>query len=149
MTHFFARYEQTGKITAGPMDDGEVYSGIDEGSRFWSVVQAWESTGHNIEPYSPPAATSAEMQLQFSSAIQSHLDATASQRRYDSIHTAISYRDDPSPKFAAEAAALFAWRSAVWTYATDELDKVVAGERAIPTVEEFLSELPVLVWPSA
>lgn len=91
----------------------------------------------------------AALQGQFSSTIQSHLDATASQRRYDSIHTAISYRDDPNPKFAAEAAALFAWRSAVWTYATDELDKVVTGERAIPTVEEFLAELPELVWPSA
>lgn len=91
----------------------------------------------------------AALQGQFSSAIQSHLDAKASQRRYDSIHTAISYRDDPNPKFAAEAAALFAWRSAVWTYATGELDKVVTGERVIPAVKEFLSELPELVWPSA
>ncbi|MDQ1183593.1 hypothetical protein [Agrobacterium larrymoorei] len=91
----------------------------------------------------------ATLQKKFTGAIQTHLDATASQRRYDSIHTAISYRDDPNPKFAAEAAALFAWRSAVWTYATDELDKVVAGERAIPTVEEFLAELPQLVWPSS
>ncbi len=91
----------------------------------------------------------AALQAQFSGAIQTHLDITASQRRYDSIHTAISYRDDPNPIFAAEAATLFAWRSAVWTYATDELDKVVAGQRTIPTVEEFLAELPQLVWPSA
>ncbi len=89
------------------------------------------------------------LQEKFTGSIQTHLDTTAGQRRYDSIHTAISYRDDPNPKFAAEAATLFAWRSAVWTYATDELDKVMAGERAIPTVDEFLAELPELVWPSA
>lgn len=89
----------------------------------------------------------AALEAMFSSAIQTHLDTTASQRRYDSIHTAISYRDDPNPVFASEAAALFAWRSAVWTYSTAELDKVMAGERDIPTVDAFLAELPAIVWP--
>lgn len=50
MTEFFARYEETGKITAGPMEDGEIYSGIDEDSRFWPVVQAWLDAGHEIQP---------------------------------------------------------------------------------------------------
>ena len=89
----------------------------------------------------------AALEAMFSSAIQTHLDDTASQRRYDSIHTAISYRDDANPLFALEAAALFAWRSAVWTYSTAELDKVMAGERDIPTVDAFLAELPEIVWP--
>ncbi|MBN7804921.1 hypothetical protein JZX86_06020 [Agrobacterium rosae] len=89
----------------------------------------------------------AALEAQFSGAIQSHLDATARQRRYDSIHTAISYRDDANPVFASEAAVLFAWRSAVWTYSTAELDKVMAGERDIPTIEEFVAELPEIVWP--
>ena len=89
----------------------------------------------------------AGLEAMFSSAIQTQLDNTARQRRYDSIHTAISYRDDANPVFASEAAALFAWRSAVWTYSTAELDKVMAGERDIPTVEEFIAELPVIVWP--
>ena len=89
----------------------------------------------------------AGLEAMFSSAIQTHLDNTARQRRYDSIHTAISYRDDANSVFASEAAALFAWRSAVWTYSTAELDKVMAGERDIPTVEEFIAELPVIVWP--
>lgn len=87
------------------------------------------------------------LEAMFSNAIQVHLDTTASQRRYDSIHTAISYRDDANPVFASEAAVLFAWRSAVWTYSTAELDKVMAGERDIPTVDAFLAELPEIVWP--
>ncbi|MEH3093357.1 MAG: hypothetical protein PGN20_15275 [Agrobacterium cavarae] len=87
------------------------------------------------------------LEAQFSGAIQSHLDATAAQRRYDSIASAISYRDDPNPKFAGEAAAAFAWRSAVWTHATAELEKVIAGQRDVPTVSDFIAELPAIVWP--
>jgi len=84
---------------------------------------------------------------EYSGAIQAHLEAKAHERNYDSIQSAISYRDDPNPQFAAEAAALFAWRSAVWTYATAELGRVTAGERTQPTVEQFIAELPVFLWP--
>jgi hypothetical protein len=84
---------------------------------------------------------------QYSGAIQAHLEAKARERRYDSLQSAVSYRNDANPQFAAEAAALFSWRSAVWTYATAELGRVMAGERAQPTVAEFIAELPAFVWP--
>ncbi|WP_349433560.1 hypothetical protein [Pararhizobium sp. A13] len=84
---------------------------------------------------------------EYSSAIQAHLEAKARERRYDSLQSAVSYRNDANPQFAAEAEALFAWRSAVWTYATAELGRVTAGERAQPTVAEFIAELPAFVWP--
>jgi hypothetical protein len=84
----------------------------------------------------------------FSQAIQTHLDSRAQERRYDSIQTAVTYRDDPNTSFAAEGGALFAWRSAVWTYALAELAKVQAGQRDIPTTADFIAELPPLVWPA-
>lgn len=83
----------------------------------------------------------------FRYAIQNHLDETAQSRQYDSILTAISYRDCSNPQYAAEGQALHAWRSAVWTYATTELEKVVAGLRPVPTVESFIAELPPVSWP--
>ncbi|QWY83583.1 hypothetical protein [Rhizobium phage RHph_X2_26] len=83
----------------------------------------------------------------YSAAIQGRLDAKAQERHYDGIQSAISYRDDPNPAFAAEAAALFQWRSAVWTHATAEFEKVVSGAREQPTIEAFIAELPELVWP--
>lgn len=92
----------------------------------------------------------AALQAVFTAAIQRHLDAKANERYYDNIHTAIGYRGDPNASFAAEAHALFAWRSAVWTYSTAELAKVLAGERSRPNVEEFLVQLDVecpFVWP--
>ncbi|MBK3745656.1 hypothetical protein G3A39_41595 [Paraburkholderia aspalathi] len=84
---------------------------------------------------------------QYRLVIQSHLDTTAQQRQYDRMQTAISYRGDPNPQYAAEADALFIWRSEVWTYAMAELAKVESGARAIPTVDEFIAELPAFVWP--
>ncbi|RVJ51273.1 hypothetical protein CN166_28045 [Sinorhizobium medicae] len=93
------------------------------------------------------AEARAALQAQYSAAIQAHLDAKARERQYDGIQTAITYRGDPNPQFAAEAEALFAWRSAVWTYSTAELVKVLAGERPQPSVEDFMAELPVFEWP--
>jgi hypothetical protein len=89
----------------------------------------------------------AALEAQFSGVIQSHMDDTARSRRYDGIHAAISYRDDPNPQYAAEAQALFLWRSAVWTYSYAELDKVKTGLRGIPSLEDFIAELPHVVWP--
>nr|WP_265519761.1 hypothetical protein [Nitratireductor luteus] len=66
----------------------------------------------------------------------------AQERRYYGIHTAIGYRGDPNPVYDAEATALFAWRSAVWAYATAELEKVQEGLRSVPTVRDFMAELP-------
>lgn len=81
-----------------------------------------------------------------SQAIQAHMDTKAREREYDSIHTAISYRDDPNPKFAAEAEDLFNWRSAVWTAALSILHDVEQGNRPVPSTEELIAELPTLVW---
>lgn len=93
------------------------------------------------------AEAAAEAVSDYSDAIQAHLEAKAAERHYDSIQSAVSYRGDPNAQFAAEAEALFVWRSAVWTYATAELDKVTAGQRDQPGIEEFVGELPTFVWP--
>ncbi|MCS0497852.1 hypothetical protein NVS89_22435 [Ancylobacter sp. MQZ15Z-1] len=88
-------------------------------------------------------------QADYVAAIQAHLDATAGERQYDSIQTAVTYRGDPNETYAAEAQALFEWRSAVWSYALTELAKVTAGERAAPEIADFLAELPAVGWPAA
>lgn len=104
----------------------------------WSMMET---------PEQKQAKALAALQAQFTAAIQDHLDATARQRQYDGIQTAITYRDDPNAQYAAEGQALFEWRSAVWTYATAELSKVLSAEREIPQVDAFLGELPAFSWP--
>jgi hypothetical protein len=91
--------------------------------------------------------TADELMPRFSSAVQMHLDAKASERQYDGIQTAVTYRDDPNAQFAAEGQALFEWRSAVWSYAMAELAKVQAGTRAILSVDALVTELPAFAWP--
>jgi hypothetical protein len=107
-------------------------------------VRRWD--GAQVVPYDPPAPP--VTQEDYARAIQARLDATARERQYDSIQAAVSYLGDPNPTYAAEAAALRDWRSAVWTYALAQLALVAAGDRAPPTVTDLLAELPTIVWPA-
>lgn len=81
-------------------------------------------------------------------AVQDHVDVTARERRYDNGISLASYVASGNPTWSAEAAAFVAWRDAVWLYAYAELDKVTAGTRPQPGVEEFIAELPVIEWPA-
>jgi hypothetical protein len=54
------------------------------------------------------------------------------------------------PTFDLGRALLFAWRSAVWTYATVELEKVAGGLRSVPVLEDFIEEIDTecpFAWP--
>lgn len=82
-------------------------------------------------------------------AIQAMIDAVAQSRRYDSGQAMGGYVNSTVSAWAVEAQAFVAWRDGVWVYAYAELDKVMAGERTQPTVQDFLDELPVIVWPSS
>lgn len=82
----------------------------------------------------------------FRAAIQSHVDAAARSRNYDGGNALASYVASTNPQWAAEAQAFVAWRDAVWLHAYAELDKVMAGEREQPSVEEFVRELPAIEW---
>lgn len=84
----------------------------------------------------------------FRRAIQSHIDATAQARSYDSGTSLAGYVSSTNAAWAAEAQAFVAWRDAVWVYAYAELDKVTGGQREVPTVEGFIAELPAMVWPN-
>lgn len=83
----------------------------------------------------------------FRMAIQNHVDQTARSRRYDGGFALASYVSSTIPQWSTEAQIFVAWRDAVWVYAYTELDKVLGGERSMPTVDEFISELPAIEWP--
>jgi len=76
--------------------------------------------------------------------LQAHMDGVARTYGYDDIKTAITYRGDPNPKFAAEAEALFEYRSGVWTTAYAYLARVQAGEVSFPTLAEAIAMMPAL-----
>lgn len=78
------------------------------------------------------------------SALQGLMDAKARTYGYDDLKTAITYRGDPNPRFAAEAEGFFVWRSGVWTTAYAHLARVKAGEATFPTLDEAIAMMPPL-----
>jgi len=91
--------------------------------------------------------TDAEIQLELTNAVQAHLDATARERNYDNILSLCTYATSTNPTFAAEGQAGVNWRDACWTKCYEVMAAVKAGTRTIPTTEELIAELPVLIWP--
>lgn len=95
----------------------------------------------------PEPPTQEEIIGAFRRAIQSHVDDVARTHKYDSGTSLASYVSSTNTTWAAEAVAFVAWRDLVWAYAYTELDKVQNELREVPTIEEFISELPSMVWP--
>jgi hypothetical protein len=94
-----------------------------------------------IDPaISPPSL------LDYETAIQEVVDATANGKLFRDGVTLASYVSSTNPQWATEAQAFVAWRDAVWGYAYAELEKVTTGQRSQPTVDEFVAELPVITW---
>ena len=94
----------------------------------------------------PHVPTEEEIQKQLTDGVQSYMDSKAQERGYDNIHTACSYVNSTDEVFKAEGTACLAWRDQVWRKCYDILAEVKQGKRAVPTLEEVIAELPVLVW---
>ena len=121
--------------------EGTVQVSLKPGSDYEWDGEAWV--------YSPPQLTAEQLLELFRGAIQAHVDATAQTRSYDSGTSLASYVASGNAQWAAEAAAFVTWRDAVWIYTYAELDKVTADppQRDVPTIEDFLAELPAIAWP--
>lgn len=99
---------------------------------------AWLDAGNTPEPLPEPEPVDPVPLLV--AALQSHMDAAAKELGYDDLKTAITYRGDPNPRFAAEAEGFFLWRSAIWTTAYAML-----GSGNIPeTIEAAVALMPTL-----
>ena len=111
----------------------------------------WSGSAWVIEalpaPPQPDPPTEAEIIAAFTAAIQLRLDTFARTRSYDGILSACTYVTSSVPKFASEAAYCVGARDATWATGYQILADVQAGERAMPTVEDVMAELPSLQWP--
>lgn len=90
----------------------------------------------------PPPPTPIQFTALVGRAVDRKLDELARAWRYRDYVSARSYKDDPNPKYAAEAAALIAYGSQCFT-ALDALEaSIAAGETPMPSsLEEVLSGL--------
>nr|WP_321482343.1 hypothetical protein [uncultured Cohaesibacter sp.] len=122
--------------------DPDNYGLIEVAEAPTSSKQLWD---FEIGVWSSPLPT----QDDYTKAIQATLDNAATARRYDSAATMATYTNSTNSDWSAEATAMVAWRDAVWLYAYQQLDAVLAGEREQPTIEGLLAELPEPNWPDA
>ena len=91
--------------------------------------------------------TAEEIQKRLTDGVQNWMDNIVQERNYDNVHTCVgTYLYSPIEKFRLEAEAVRDWVSYVWAKCYEMLAQVEAGERDIPTLEEVIAELPVLVW---
>ena len=150
--------ENYGKIIHRTWDDSYVIKdGIyhvpnnEEFKTQWEQVHAYALANPNMVteeyPYVPPVPTEEEIQAQLEQGIEAWMNTVVAERHYDSIDTCIArYTDSPNPKYAQEAKAVKDWNTLVWDKCWAILAEVKAGTRPIPTLEEVIAELPVLVW---
>lgn len=95
-------------------------------------------------PEPTPEEIAKQIQKRLTNAVQHVLDAKAQELNYDNCLSVCSYVDTGVPKFDAEGRAFRTWRSQVWAKGYEILAQVQAGQRAIPTEEQLLAELPKL-----
>jgi hypothetical protein len=137
--------EQTKLVAIGEGTETDFYKSI--GMEEMEVEQAFDGAWY-VKGYAPakPAPTVEEIQKMLTDGVQAYMDTKAQERGYDNIHTACSYANSTDEIFKAEGTACLAWRDSVWRKCYNILDEVKAGKRGIPTLEEVIAELPVLVW---
>ena len=93
----------------------------------------------------PYGDTPEEVQAMLTAKVQKYLDTTAQKLGYDSCLSVCSYVDTGVAKFDEEGEAFRKWRSAVWAKGYEIVAEVQAEAREIPTEEELMMELPLLV----
>jgi hypothetical protein len=107
---------------------------------------AWVLDGSGAVVVDPVKGAEITRRL-FSDAIEAHIEAVAKARGYADATRLASYVSSGVSQWASEALAFAGWRDEVWLHAYAELAKVQAGERAEPTIEAFIGELPAISWP--
>lgn len=137
-------------------------------TRQWIVVDRFSDTPEytDIEGVVYPAITKAEheakyyadkmtttlkeLELAYTTAIQEVLDKKAQETKWDNMQSARAaagiplFGDETPAEVAmnADAIKLARWYFKVWAYGYAQLDLVKSGQRELPTLADFLEELP-------
>jgi|SRR5690606_30281586 len=108
----------------------------------------WILNNGVLEAPPVPEKTTAELIEGYKIGIAGHINSIAREKDYDNGIACITYANSTNATWEQEALAFIAWRDAVWAYAYPELDEFENGQREEIPVNEFLLELPAIVWPS-
>ena len=124
--------------------EGECYAYAEDGSDDSLIPATFTlATLAQAQAIQNPPQTLAQLVVQYTGAVQAHLDSFAQTWRYESILSAASYATSTVPAFQAEAQALIAWRDQVWNSCYTTLASVEAGTAPMPaSTEALVATLP-------
>jgi hypothetical protein len=80
------------------------------------------------------------------SAIETHMDEIAQADGWDNRWSCVARAGYPN-QYQAKGIAFGQWMDDCWGLILQANLAIEAGTRTIPTVEEAIAELPVMVWP--
>lgn len=144
--------------------DGNVELVDDVPIKGWKVVDRFSDTAEYTELDGTviPAMTKEEQKVKFyadkteaeakalkdayTTAMENFMDAQANTKGYTSRYTASLRVNSTVAKFKAEGQAYMDWMDTCYNLGYTVLAEVVNGIRPMPTIEEFLAELPKLDW---
>lgn len=142
----YARVEQTPRPTYDPIrqvvTEGEPQEQDGKWVRTW-VISDLTPDQIAINQLEADEKTLAE----YITALEEFYDAKAQERRYDGRMSCAIRAGYPGP-FRAEGEAFATWMDACNAYAYQVLEDAMSGDRPLPTIEDFLAELPTLTWPT-
>lgn len=107
----------------------------------------------NVEPpfdqfTESPDPSNSMLQTEFEMAIEDLMDKKAKSKNYRNPNRLMLYTSSKKQKWKDEADAFISWRDDMFEYCYQEMEKIMLQQRDLPTVQEFLDELPEMVWPS-
>ena len=108
--------------------------------------QKWLAAGNTPQP--TDAKTEEQIIEEYQAAVQKRLDDFAQTRKYDGILSASTYATSIVTRFKTEGQYCVNARDATWAKCYEILDAVNNNTRPMPTLEQLMSELPVLSWPN-
>jgi hypothetical protein len=120
---------------------------VDVGSNLHDEAKKAAKKLGDILEYEPAPTAPEPTIADYEAAIQGVIDQQARAKQFRDGVTLASYAASTNPQWAAEAQAFIAWRDAVWAHAYATFAKVQSGQMQQPTIEGFLSEMPVISWP--
>ena len=92
-----------------------------------------------------PVKTPAQIVAEFVASLESHYDSVARAKNYDNRYTC-ALRAGYAGPFQSEGQSFAQWMDECNAYGYQELAKIQNGLRQMPTIEQFLSELPAAPW---
>jgi hypothetical protein len=146
------QYVYPGQFEAGNVGfyaDGNLPGGI--GINIWNVDGVPEPTVQSLVDLFPTYQQQFDITQVFNECtklVAEKLDVVAQSKQYSNAVACASYAPSSNVQWAAEALAFINWRDDVFEYAIKIQTQVLQGQITCPTPDEFMSGLPVIVWPA-